>query len=154
RLALAGRGLDLDAVSLGVDVVGTRVDRGQRDLVGIRPAFGHGDQPARLELPGHRAGAGELAAGLREHRPDVGRGPVAVIGRRLDEDGHAAGTVALVHDLLDLLALARTRRPLDRALDVVLGHVDRAGLLHRQAQPEVAVRVPAAGPPCRPSHAA
>ena len=39
------------------------VDGGQRDLVGVDAVPRHGDQAARLELPGDRAGAGQLAAG-------------------------------------------------------------------------------------------
>jgi hypothetical protein len=85
--------VDLDRlVGLGVDVLGARVDRGQGDLVGVDLAVaGDRDQPARLELPGDGAGAGELAAGLREDRADLRGGAVAVVGRRLDEDRHAAG---------------------------------------------------------------
>ena len=104
------------------------------------------DQAARLELPGDRARAGELAAALGEHRADLGRGPVAVVGLRLDEDRHAARAVALVDDLLELLGLAAAGRLVDRALDVVGRHVDRARLLDRQAQPVVGVGVAATLP--------
>ena len=54
--------------------------------------------------------SGELAAGLGEHRADVGGGAVAVVGRRLDEDRHAARAVALVDDLLELLGLTAAGR--------------------------------------------
>ena len=110
------------------------------------PSRGDGDQPARLELPGDRAGAGQLAAGLGEHRADLGRGPVAVVGLGLDEDRHAARAVALVDDLLELLGLAAAGRLVDRPLDVVGGHVDRARLLDREAQPVVGVGVAATLP--------
>ncbi len=110
----------------------------------IDPVASDGDQAARLELPGDRARARELAAGLREDRPHLGGGPVAVVGRGLDEERDAARAVALVDDLLELLRLAAAGRLLDRPLDVVGGHVDRARLLDRQPKPVVRVRVAAA----------
>ena len=107
------------------------------------PGARHGDQAARLELPGDRARAGQLAAGLGEHRADLGRRPVAVVGLGLDEDRHAARAVALVDDLLELLGLAAAGRLVDRPLDVVGRHVHRARLLDREAQPVVGVGVAA-----------
>src|SRR4029079_11595204 len=100
------------------------------------------DQAARLELPGDRPGARELAAGLREDRADLGRRPVPGVGRRLHEDGHAARAVALVDDLLELLGLAAAGRLVDRPLDVVGGHVDRSRLLDRAPEPVVCIRAP------------
>src|SRR4029079_18153797 len=85
--------------------------------------------------------AGELPAGLGEHRADLGRRPVAVVRRGLDEDRHAARAVALVHDLLELFGLAAAGRLVDRALDVVGRHVDRTGLLDREAEPVVGIRI-------------
>ena len=90
-----------DLVVARVDVLGARVDGRQRDVVGVLALRGDRDEPARLELPGDRAGAGQLAAGLGEQRAHVRGGPVAVVGRRLDEDRDAARAVALVHDLLE-----------------------------------------------------
>ena len=146
-LEIGGRRVDLDRlVVVGVDVLGARVDRGERDLVGVQPGARHGDQATRLELPGDRARSRELATGLREHRADLGRGPVAVVGLGLDEDRHAAGAVALVDDLLVLLGLAAAGRLVDRPLDVVGRHVHRARLLDREAEPVVRVRVAAALP--------
>src|SRR4029079_8351539 len=92
--------------------------------------------------------AGELPAGLGEHRADLGRRPVAVVRRGLDEDRHAAWAVALVDDLLELVGLAAAGRLVDRPLDVVGRHVDRAGLLDREPEPVVRVRVTAALPRC------
>src|SRR5262249_43115411 len=102
------------------------------------------DEAARLELPGDRAGPRQLAAGLGEDRADLGRGPVAVVGRRLDEDRHAARAVALVDDLLELVRVPAAGRLVDGPLDVVRRHVHRAGLLDRQPEPVVGVGIAAA----------
>ena len=128
---------------VGVDVLGARIDGGQGDLVGVEAGPRDGDQAARFELPGDRAGAGELAAALDEHRADVGRGPVLVVGLGLDEDGDPARAVALVDDLLELLGVAAAGRLVDGPLDVVRRHVDGAGLLDGEAQAVVRVRIAA-----------
>ena len=49
-----------------------------------------------LELPRHRAGLGHRAAVAGEELRDLGAGAVAVVGQRLDDDGHARRGVALV----------------------------------------------------------
>src|SRR4051812_35853644 len=145
-LEIARRRVHLDhGVAARVDVLGAGVDCREGHVVGILAVRGDRDQPAWLELPGDGAGAGELAAGLGEQRANVGGGPVAVVRRRLDQDRDAARAVALVDDLLELVALAGARRPLDRPLDVVQRHVDRARLVHREAQPVVRVRIAPTG---------
>jgi hypothetical protein len=53
---------------------------------------------------------------------------------------------AFVDDLLELLAVAAAGRLVDRALDVVGGHVHRASLLDREAEPVVGIRVAATLP--------
>ncbi len=53
-------------------------------------------------------------------------GAVAVVGQRLDDDRDAARAVALVADLLVVGVVVAAGGALDRALDVVLGHVGRA----------------------------
>ena len=91
-----------------------------------------------LELPRDRPRPGQAATCLGEDGAHVRRGPIAVVGRGLDEDRDAAGAVALVHDLLELLGLVATARTLDGALDVVRGHVHRARLVHGETQPKFA----------------
>ena len=59
---------------------------------------------------------------------DLGRGALAVVGQRLDDDGHAAGAVALVGDGLVVVGVAGAERLVDGALDVVVGHVGGLGL--------------------------
>src|SRR6266542_938002 len=96
-------GDDLDRVAVGIDIVRAGVDRLERDVVRVAAVAHYGDHAAWLELPRDRAGAGERAAVLGEHGAHVGRGAVLVVRRGLDQDGHATWTVALVHDLLELL---------------------------------------------------
>ena len=139
-----GLRVDLDLIAGRVDIVGTGIDRQERQLVGIA-ARGEEDHAALLELPGDAAGNRQLAAGLGQDRAYVGRRAVLVVGGRLDDDRHAARAVALVHDLFELLAFAAASRLLDGALDRVEWHVLGAGAFDRQPEPEVAVDVTAAG---------
>jgi hypothetical protein len=52
-----------------------------------------------------------------------GGGAVTVVGQRLDDQGDAAGTVALVPHFLVVGVVAAGTAALDRAVDPVLGHV-------------------------------
>src|SRR4051794_27882158 len=145
-LERARLGVDLDRVlGLGVDVLGSGVDCSERHLIGVdRTVALDRDEAARLELPGDCSAAGELSARLREDRADLRCGPVPIVRGSLDEDRDAARAVALVDDLLELLPVAAAGRLVDRPLDVVGRHVHRAGLLDREPQPVVRVRIPAA----------
>src|SRR5690606_11316394 len=100
------------------------------------------DHPLRLELPGRRAG--QVAAVLAEHVPDLADGAVAVVGEGLDQHRDAAGAVALVEDLLEVAAFAAAERPLDGALDVVQGYVVALRGRQRVLQREVDAGVTAA----------
>src|SRR4051794_1864039 len=100
-----GLRVDLERIGLRVHVDRAGIDRCERDVVRIGAVARDRDHAARLELPGDRASAGKLAAGLLEHGPALSGPAVAVVGRGLDEDRHAARAVALVRDLLVLLAL-------------------------------------------------
>src|SRR5713226_4229360 len=73
--------------------------------------------------------------------PDRRRGSIAVVGECIDHDRHARGSIALVADFLELLARKLAGPALDRVLDAIGRHVDLTSLLHRKAQPEVAVGV-------------
>src|SRR5690606_17402811 len=68
-----------------------------------------------------------------------------VVGHAVDQDGSAAGTIAFITDLFEVVAIGSARAALNGALDVVLGHVGRGGLVPGQAQTRVGVRVGAAG---------
>src|ERR1700691_3034986 len=69
---------------------------------------------------------------------------VAIIGIDIEQNSHSAGPVALERKLL----VGRTRKfagaPLDRALDVVLGHVLALGGENCAAQPRIRIRIAAA----------
>ena len=103
-----------------------------------------GDVAARLEHVGDAAGGAQVAAVLGEDVADLGDGAVAVVGGALHQDGHAARAVTLEGDLLVGGPLQLARALLDGALDVVGGHVDALGLVHRRAQAGVGVGVAAA----------
>ena len=81
-------------------VVGAGVDRGFQHGVGGGDLGVVFDDADMVEHEGHRAGLGEVAAGLGEIGAHVGGGAVAVVGQHLDDDGDAAGAIALVADLV------------------------------------------------------
>jgi len=62
----------------------------------------------------------------------------------MDQDGDAAGRVALVGDLLVGLSGELTRALLDRPLDVLLGHVRLFGHLGRGLEAHVGLGIAAA----------
>ena len=76
---------------------------------------------------------------------DLADSAVAVVGQDLDDDGDAAGTVALEGDVLVARAFDLTRAALDGALDVVVGHVLGLGCHDGAAQARIAVGISAAG---------
>src|SRR3546814_7953873 len=86
----------------------------------------------------------QVAAELAERVAHVGHGAHLVVGQAVDDHRHAARRVALVADLLVLDALQLAGGLLQRALDGVLGHVDRQALVDRRAQARVVGRLGAA----------
>src|SRR5439155_7336458 len=127
--------------TIDLDVLGTRVDGNELNVVGRAAAGVDLDDTLLLEDPLHRARLAELAAVPCERRPDLGRRAVPVVGGRFDHDRHAAWPVALVQDTLDLGTLAATRRTLDRPVDVRVRHVHCARTIDRETEPEVPLRV-------------
>jgi hypothetical protein len=79
-------------------------------------------------------------AGLGEGRAYFAGSAVAVVGQDLDDDGHAARPVAFIANLVVALGFAAARL-LDRAIDIVLGHVLRPGSDDRGAQARVHDRI-------------
>src|SRR6266480_6819664 len=121
-------------------VVGSGFDRRIEHVVLARDLGVELDHSDAVEQERHRPGLGQMPAAFRERGAHVGRGPVAVVGEHLDDDRHAAGPIALVADLLVSVGVAALGL-LDRALDVVLGHVLGAGGQDGGAQPRVHVRI-------------
>ena len=131
---------------LGGDVLRAGLDRGHEVVLGVALGVDE-DQAALVEEVGDRAGRAEAAAVLGQQVAHVGAGAVAVLGHRLDEQGDAAGAVALVHDVLDRRRVgARAGALGDRPLDVVLGHRGVARLLDGELQRRVALEL---APPSR-----
>ena len=60
---------------------------------------------------------------LGEGGAHFGGGTVAVVGQRLDDQGNAAGTVALVPHFLVIGVVATGTATLHRAVDPILGHI-------------------------------
>ena len=133
-------GPDAVAILVRFDVFGTGLDRRFQDLVGIAGAGGIFDQPEPLEAVADAAARAQIAAILGEDRADVGRGAVAVVGQRFDDDRDSAGAEAFVADLLVIGGVA-ARRLVDRPLDIVLGHRLGARGDHRGTKTRIRIGV-------------
>src|SRR5690606_17271488 len=72
-------------------------------------------------------------------------GARAVVSHAVDEDSGSAGAIAFIADLFKVVAVGTASATLNGALDVVLGHIGRGGLVPGHAQARVGVRVGAAG---------
>src|SRR5438067_1991997 len=72
----------------------------------IRPIFDHADA---IEHERHRAGLCQRAAALGEAGAHFARGPVAIVGQDLDDDGGATRPVTLVTHFLVRLRIAALR---------------------------------------------
>ena len=90
-------------------------------------------------------GLAEVSAVLRECVTDLADGAVFVVGEDVDDEGDAAGAVALVSDLFVADAFELAGSALDGAFDVVGGHVLSFGGGDGAAQAGVAVGIAAAG---------
>ena len=128
------------AFLIRLDVLGARLDGRFHDLVFRADGGGIGDLAQPVEHEGHRAGFTKVAAALVEGGADRGGGAVAVVGQRLDDHAYAAGAEALVADVLEIVGVGALGL-LDRPLDVVAGHGLGAGVVDRQAQARIGVRV-------------
>jgi hypothetical protein len=92
--------------------------------------------PDVIEHEGDCAGLCEIAARPAERGAHLAGSAVAVIGQDLDDDGHSAGAVALIADLLVALGISACRLP-DGTLYIVLRHVLGPRGHHRGAQSRV-----------------
>ena len=137
-----GRANHLVPVRLALALVGADLECGFEDVVVARRVRGKANDPNTLEQIVHRARLAERAAVPAEDRADLGCGPVAVVGDRIDDNGDTAGPEAFVAQGVEaLLAAVPARRLLQRALDIVLWHAMRLCRRDGRAQPGIVVRV-------------
>src|SRR5690606_28957283 len=129
-------GIDVMAVLVALDILGPGLDGRFHHLVFRTGAGGIGDLADAVEHEAHRAGLAQRAAILGEIGAHIGGGAVAVVGQRLNDDGDAARAIALIADLVVILAVG-ARCLLVGAVDIVLGHGLGAGIGHGQAQPGI-----------------
>ena len=141
---VVGSADDLVSLLARAAVFGTGLDRRLEHGLGVRGIRAVADLTDPVELVADAAGLAERAAELGECGAHLGRGAVAIVGQRLDDQRDAAGAVALVAHLLVSFALGARAAP-DRALNVVLGHVGGARRLQGRAQARVGRRVGQAG---------
>ena len=138
-----GVGRDLEDVILGVEIVGTGVERIHHDgvLVVVSVLVVDDDDALAVERPADAALRAHALAVLIEVVADLRRGALAVVGQCLDDDGHAAGAVALVGDGLVVVGVARAERLVDGAFDVVVGHVGSLRLGDDGRETGVVIRI-------------
>ena len=82
----------------------------------------------------------------REGAPDLLDGPVAVVGKGVDQDGDSVRPVAFEDHFGQGAALDLTGALLDGPVNVIHGHVGVPGFLNRQAEAKVSLGVTAAFP--------
>jgi crossover junction endodeoxyribonuclease RuvC len=138
--ALAGLPVaEYQAMEVKRAVVGTGFDRGFQHGVGICDICAEAQGADAVELEGHRLAHG--AAGLAEHGAQIAGRAVAVVGQRLDDDGHPARATPLIADFIIILARACALGLLDGAVHHILGHVRQPRRDQCGAQARVMVRV-------------
>src|SRR5438552_3054312 len=143
---LARRSRDDQLIAVPRHVLGPRLERDLERGVFIGLPRVHHDLRLAVEHPRDRVGGAQVGAVPGEEVPDLGDGPVRVVGRRLDEDRRAARTVAFVGHVFVLHALQPARALLDGAIDVVPRHVLGLGRLDGGAETRIPGGVAAALP--------
>src|SRR5699024_5676728 len=110
-------------------------------VVGVRAIA---ENALALEQVGYGAVGTEISTSLGKRVTHFRYGTILVVGQAVNHDGHAVRAVAFVTDFLVVFGFSVTGAALDSALDVVFRHVGRQGLVDRQPQARIAVRVAAA----------
>ena len=138
-----GVGRDLEDVILGVEIVGTGVERIHHDgiLVVVAVLVVDDDDALAVERPADAALRAHALAVLIEVVADLRCGALAVVGQRFDDDSHTAGAVTLIGDGLVVVGVARAERLVDGALDVVVGHVGSLRLGNDGRETGVVIRI-------------
>ncbi|SPU77103.1 Uncharacterised protein [Brucella suis] len=132
------------AVFARLHVFGASFNSRFHNLVGIASFRLVDDFANAIEHEGNRAGFAERTARLGEGGTHIGCRSIAIVRQRLDNDRYAAGATALIAHFIIVLAVIAGSL-LDGALNIVLGHGLRLGILDRQTQARVHRRV---GHPC------
>src|SRR5215472_17190649 len=144
RLHFIKRRGDLKDFFHRAHVGGARFQRLLEHLVLLRLLRVDLNHTSTIEHPRDTARGAHAATLLLEDVPDLRSRAVLVVGEDAHEHGDAARPVALVGDLLELLARTAPRALLDGAPDVVCGHVGGLGRLDGGLEPHVGLGVAAA----------
>ena len=86
------------------------------------------DDSLAVEHKGHGTLGAHIAAGLIKVMANLTGGAVAVVGQGLYHHSHAAGTVALIHDLFIVGGVRLAGRLLEHTINIVAGHIILLGL--------------------------
>ncbi len=124
------------AVFITFNIVGTRLDGSFHHLVGVTNRGLVGNFTDAVEGERNRAGFAQRATSLGEDGANVGGRAVAVVCQRFDDNRRAARTVTFVTHVIVVFSIC-TGRLLDGAVDVVLWHRLRFGVLNCQTQRRV-----------------
>src|SRR5690606_28505206 len=93
-----------------------------------------------VEHEGDRAILAQVATVLAERVSHLGYGAGPIVGHAVDDHRGAADTVTFVANFFVIGIVRTARAALDRALDVVLGHVGIGGLVPGEAEARVGIR--------------
>ena len=85
---------------------------------------------------------------------DLAGRAVAVVGHGLHDHGDALRAVAFISDLFIILRIAGAERLVDRALDIIIGHIGRFSLGDDRRELGIAARIAAAALLDRDDHLA
>ena len=101
-----------------------------------------------LEQKCHRAVRAEIAAVFGKGMAHIRDSAHAVVGHAIHQYGRARDTITFVAYFFIIHPFQIATAALDRALDIILGHVLLIGLIDRQAQPWITVDITTAEPRC------
>jgi hypothetical protein len=135
-------GDDFPGVAFVVEVFAAGFEDDVHQLLFVGCSFGNGDDALLRKHEADGVGLAEVAAALREGVANFADRAIAVVGGAVNDDGDAAGTVALEGNFFVGGAGELTGAALDGALDVVVGHVLSLGGGDGAAQARVAVGSP------------
>ena len=125
---VVGLGGDFEHVLVGGEIRGAGLQGVAHHGVLVQAFPLDGDDALLVEHEGHAAGGAQVAAKLVESVAHIGGGAVPVVGKGLHDHGHAAGAVAFVGDVLEVVVVALAGRLFDDPVDVVVGDVGSLGL--------------------------